>query len=354
MVDVENSGLAHVPLTCVLLGIAIRDDISDAGRFELSGHVTVGLALAATALTLQGSAAATVRTTVYARGPAHGAAFALDPQGRLWVAAAGLNTRRGDGVYVVRRAGGRAVRVIAGLVTPLGLAWRKGTLYVASMGRVDAFSAFDGHRFTHHRLVLRGPIARGLNGGLVFRRDGTLLMGVTASCDHCTPTSRFSGSIVSFHADGSDLRVFARRVRAAFGLAIAPSTGALLATMNQRDDLGARTPGDWVGKVTAGSDWGFPACWGQGGRVCVGVAKPVAVLDPHAAAGGLAFVDGGREAVVAEWQTGKVLLIQLADGRLASLALHIVNPLAVLAIGAQTVLVSDWKTGRIYRLTNVS
>ena len=60
--------------------------------------------------------------------------------------------------------------------------------------------------------------------------------------------------------------------------------------MNQRDDLGAKTPGDWLALVRQGQDWGFPGCYGQGGAACAGVPKPVAVLDPHAAAGGVAVL----------------------------------------------------------------
>ena len=38
-------------------------------------------------------------------------------------------------------------------------------------------------------------------------------------------------------------------------------------TMNQRDDLGIRTPGDWLAVVRQGQSWGFPECYGQGGTV---------------------------------------------------------------------------------------
>ena len=87
--------------------------------------------------------------------------------------------------------------------------------------------------------------------------------------------------------------------------------------MNQRDDLGARTPGDWLAFVKQGENWGFPACYGQGGAVCKGVPAPVGVLDPHAAAGGVAILTGqlaGRyrsSALVAEWEDGKVLRVAL-------------------------------------------
>jgi hypothetical protein len=56
--------------------------------------------------------AAGLRATVYARGIPRMSAFAFDDAGRLWVTRSGATTHAGDGVYVVRRAGARPVRVI--------------------------------------------------------------------------------------------------------------------------------------------------------------------------------------------------------------------------------------------------
>src|SRR5207237_6448769 len=135
-----------------------------------------------------------------------------------------------------------------------------------------------------------------------------VLVGISAPWDHCAPALAWSGAIVSFRPDGSDLSVFAARVRAPFGLAYYPGTNDLFVTMNQRDDLGSRTPGDWLAVVREGEEWGFPGCHGQGGAACAGVPQPTATLDKHAAAGGVAIVTGqlgpavGTSAIVAEWQ----------------------------------------------------
>ncbi len=192
--------------------------------------------------------------------------------------------------------------------------------------------------------------------------DGRLVMGVTATCDHCTPTSKWSGSIVSFRPDGSDLRLYASRIRAPVGLAYYPGTSDLLVTMNQRDDLGARTPGDWLALVSEGQDWGFPDCYGQGGSACAGVPAPIAELDKHAAVGGLAIVTGqlgaavGTSAAVAEWQTGRVQAIALTrtgstfKGSVSPLLRGIHNPLAVALAADRSLLVGDWASGTIYRI----
>jgi len=95
--------------------------------------------------------------SVYAHGPPTTAVLAFDPQGRLWLSAAGLEAHAHDGVYLIPRPDAPAQRVLAGLDDPLGLAWYQGSLYVASVGRVDAYGAFNGTRFTRHRTILTGP-----------------------------------------------------------------------------------------------------------------------------------------------------------------------------------------------------
>jgi glucose/arabinose dehydrogenase len=189
-----------------------------------------------------------------------------------------------------------------------------------------------------------------------------MVMGVSASCDHCTSTSRRSAAIVSFRPDGSDLRVYASGIRAAIGLTYYPGTSDLFATMNQRDDLGARTPGDWLSVVRAGEDWGFPKCYGQGGAACKEVPTPTAVLDEHAAAGGVAIVTGqlgestGTAAIVAEWQSGKVMRVALTRsgsgyrGSAAPFLTGLKNPLPVLSSSDGALLVGDWSTGTVYRI----
>lgn len=349
--------LALAASLLVLAGCGSGITPSTTAATSTTGHKA---ALVAIGAGLDGPAG--LKATVYAKGPATTAAFAFDRQGRLWLTAAGLETHPRDGVYLIAKPGAAALKVISGLSDPLGLSWRGGTLYVASLGRVDAFAGFDGRRFNEHKEILDGPVAGGENNLLVSAPDGRLTMGVTATCDHCTPKSKWSGAIVSFRPDGSDLRLFARSIRAPVGLAYYPGTSDLLVTMNQRDDLGARTPGDWLAQVKEGEDWGFPDCYGQGGAACAGVPAPIAQLDKHAAVGGLAIVTGqlgpavGTSAVVAEWQTGRVQAVALTKtgstykGSVSPLLTGIHNPLAVALAGEDSLLIGDWSTGTIYRI----
>jgi glucose/arabinose dehydrogenase len=168
--------------------------------------------------------------------------------------------------------------------------------------------------------------------------------------------------VVSFHPDGTDLRVDASGIRAPVGLAYDPATGDLIVTMNQRDDLGADTPGDWLAVVRSGQSWGFPACYGQGGAGCAGVPAPMAVLDPHAGVSGVAIVGpvlgtvAGSTAIVAEWSTGRVLQIPLHDdgaaepGTVAPYLVGMTNPVPVIVGPDGALLVGDWGTGMVYRV----
>jgi glucose/arabinose dehydrogenase len=342
--------LPAVSLAVLLLGLSGCG--SSGGNPQPSGLVPIGAGV-------RGSAG--LRATVYAKGPPTAAALTFDPQGRLWLAAAGLESHTRDGVYVIAKSGGPAVKVISGLDDPLGLLWHAGELYVASVGRVDAFGGFDGSRFTEHRRILRGPAAQGENNALVLGPDGRFVMGITASCDNCLPKSRWSAAIVSFRPDGSGLRLYAGRIRAPVGLAYVPGTRDLLVTMNQRDDLGAATPGDWLALVRQGQSWGFPGCYGQGGADCRGVPQPIAVLDKHAAVGDLEILTGqlglsGTSAIVPEWQSSKVQRVLLSragsgyTGSVTPFLTGIQNPLALTLAPDSSLLVGDWATGMIYRV----
>jgi glucose/arabinose dehydrogenase len=303
-----------------------------------------------------------LHATVFARGLNHAAALVFDSAGRLWVATAAYTYAGDDGVYVVDHAGATPVEVITGLRTPLGLLWYSGSLFVASTSEVDAYSDFDGTRFLSHRRVLTLPAHSGEVNELVLAPDGRMLLGITAPCDHCTPSLAISGSIASFLPDGTGLAEFATRIRAPVGLEFYPGTDDLFVTMNQRDDLGAKTPGDWLAVVREGESWGFPECYGEGGTACNGVPAPVAVLDKHAAVSGVAIVTGqlgatvGTTALVAEWAKGVVDAVALKKsgstytGSVSTFISGLKNPVPVILGPANALYIGDWGAGIIYRV----
>ena len=94
---------------------------------------------------------ADLTASVYARGLTHVSALTFDASGRLWATTSGSATHATDGVYLVARAGARPVKVVSGLVAPLGIVWVGRQLIVSSLGRVTAYSGFDGSHFRRQR-----------------------------------------------------------------------------------------------------------------------------------------------------------------------------------------------------------
>jgi glucose/arabinose dehydrogenase len=301
--------------------------------------------------------------TVIATGLKHVSALATDADGRVWAATAAASDTGKDAVYLVSDSGATPTKVVTDVHTPLGLVWVGETLYVSEANAVLALSGFDGTTFASRATVVTFPDGTGEVNGITSGPDGRLYVGISAPCDACTPTAESSASIVSFRLDGTDLQTFASGIRAAIGLAFFPGTDHLFVTMNQRDDLGKKTPGDWLAIVRAGESWGFPACYGQDGGKCADVPRPVATLDPHAAVSGVAIVTGqlgssiGTGAAVAEWVTGKVRWVRLTatgdgySGTSTSFLSGFENPVPVLLDHRGALLVGDWTSGKIYRIS---
>ena len=219
---------------------------------------------------------------------------------------------RATACIVIPRAGATPVKVISGVKGPLGLLWHGGRLYVASLGRVDVFSELHGSRFARARRSSSSPPAMAGTTRSSRCPAARLVMGISAACDHCVSHSRWSGTIVSFRPDGSDVRRLRRG-----------DPRALRRRLRQGDrgaadlDEPARRPRREDARRLArarprrGRTGASPGCYGQGGSACAGVPAPLAVLDKHAAAGGVAIVSGqlggavGRAALVTEWERGQ-------------------------------------------------
>lgn len=318
----------------------------------VSGSASAGTGLVSIGAGLRGPSG--VRATLYATGLRNVSALAVDSRGRLWATTSAASDHSHDGLYLVPHRGAKPV-LVAHVAEPLGLVWAGTTLYVAARGRVYAFTHLAGHRFGKRSVILHGPDPKAANDTILVLPNGRLMVSVSATCDHCLQTSRYSAAIVTFDRDGGRLRVYARGIRDGYGLALYPGTSTLLVSINQRDDLGTRTPGDWLAVVRQGQNWGFPSCWGQGGSACRTVPKPLAVLDRHAGAGDVAIF--GNDAIVTEWATGKVERVPLRGSNHVGSTVATVfltgfeNPLAATATTTQ-LLIGDWTTGRIYSIAH--
>ncbi len=160
--------------------------------------------------------------------------------------------------------------------------------------------------------------------------------------------------------DGRDLRVVATGLRNPYGLVFAGRT--LYATVNGRDDLGDGEPAEMVVRVRAGADYGWPACWPSYALsrligACRGVAAPLAYLEPHSSADGIAAWRG--DLFVAEW--GEYLSREARAPRRAdpprasvtTFATGFDHPLALAVDPSGDLLVADWGRGVIYEIVRV-
>lgn len=304
--------------------------------------------------------------TVFVATRRDGRVFALTPQD--------------DGPPVV-------VTVIRDLKMPNGVAFHGGSLYVAELKRILRFDDIEENldnipepvtvadglpEETHHgwRYIGFGP-------------DGKLYVNIGAPCNVCDRPG--FGQIWRMNADGSEREVYAEGVRNSVGLAWHPETAELWFTDNGRDMLGDNRPADELNHAPEiGLHFGFPYC--HAGDVsdpefgdrheCLEFTPPAQKLGPHVAPLGLRFYTGDmfpaeyREQVfIAEhgsWNRSekigyRVTLVRMERGQPVGYETFAEGwlqgdeasgrPVDLLFLEDGSMLVSDDKNGRIYRIS---
>ena len=318
------------------------------------------------ALALAGGAAARIRVppayraSVVARGLHHPTAMAFGPDGRLYV------TENGGAVVAVDPRTRGLSPFLRGLPTPLGLAWHGRTLFVSVAGGIRSVR-LRGDRATAQRRIVRGlPFGRHQQDDVLVGRDGRLYLGSGSTCDVCRERDPRSAAVLSFRLDGSDARVVAHGLRNPYGLAIQPRTGRLFVSVNGQDELGDSEPAESIVVLRRGASYGWPRCWPSRRLLrlagsCRGVTPPVAYLEPHSSADGIAF--WGRDLFVAEWgeydskRHGREVVRLRFDGRgrplgrlATTFATGFDHPLALAVDRGGDLLVADWGRGTIVRI----
>jgi glucose/arabinose dehydrogenase len=293
------------------------------------------------------------RVSIVARGLTHPTALAWGPRGRLYA------TEDVGNLVAIRN--GRPRVVARDLQTPLGLVFHGAAAYVSETGRLERLRIADGRVVSRRTLISGLPYGLHQQDNIVVAR-GRLYFGSGSTCDACAERDPRSATILSARLDGSGLRVVARGLRNPYGLVVQPRSGRLYATVNGQDRLGLGEPAETVVRVRDGASYGWPRCWASFRRralagSCRGVARPVAYLEPHSSADGIAFWRGAL--YVAEWgqyyssRAGRrVVRIDMRGGRahrVTTFADGLDHPLALLA-SSGGLLVADWGRGLVYRI----
>jgi glucose/arabinose dehydrogenase len=312
------------------------------------------------------------RAEVYAGGLKHPTAMAWGPDGLLYV------SQDVGNVVTLRPLSKRPRLFLDALETPLGLAWQGRKLFVSARGRLEVVR-LDGRRAAARKTVVSNlPYGLHQQDNVLVGRDGRVYLGSGSTCDACAEDDPRSATILSMLPSGRDLRIVATGLRNPFGLAFEPETGRLYASVNGRDDLPdpeSREPAEMLVAVKRGADYGWPRCWPSALRrrlegACAGVTPPVAYLEAHSGAGGIAFATGPsfppryREGVfVALWgqyasheHGRRVDFVSLRAGgasprgRVERFADGFGHPLALAFDPQGALLVADWGSGTIYRI----
>lgn len=322
--------------------------------------------------------------------------MALSPAGIVYV---GTRDRRDGSVYAVLdedRDGSadRVVTIARGLRQPNGVAWRDGSLYVAEFNRVIRYAAIDEFVTSGRGLddVPLATVVRALPATdahewryIGFGPDGKLYIGLGAPCNICDPEAPLAG-IVRMNPDGSGYEPFALGVRNTVGFDWHPETDMLWFTDNGPDELGDDVPADELNVAPRpGLHFGYPFCH-QGDvpdpefgdrRGCAEFEPPAWKLGAHVAALGMRFYDGtmfppeyrGRIFVAehGSWNRSskvgyRVVSLRMESGRPVEEEIFAEGwlqgdeawgrPVDVLVMPDGALLVSDDRTGAIYRIVS--
>jgi glucose/arabinose dehydrogenase len=206
------------------------------------------------------------------------------------------------GLYVL--SGGKATKVSTTpkLIFVGGLQFHNDALYVsgATLGakgpqfQILTFKNWNGTTFTSQKVIYTAPSKfQGFNG-LGFGANGRLYVGVDTGLlnnnDHGpASTSPYLYDILSMSATGGQPDVFASGIRQPWQMAF-PSGSDSPFVSDFGQDSAAKNPPDFLLRVTAGQNYGFPECNWTSATACAGYAKPFKTFAPHTDVGGVAIV----------------------------------------------------------------
>lgn len=251
-----------------------------------------------------------------------------------------------------------------------GLAWHKGVLYVSggsvtgkttAKWQLLAWSGWNGTKFTKQRAIYTAP--KGFQGfnGLAFGPDGRLYVGVDVGLlnnnDHGPAnTSPYLYDILSLKPNGKNVKVFASGMRQPWQMVFEGHSKSPFVS-----DLGQDSPKkvsnkspDFLLRVQAGQDYGFPHCTWVKAKACHGYAKPYRMFPPHTDVMGLGII--GNRLYMSEFlgnqgKSGLVVSIPLhsTTAEPKTLLTNFVAPVVGLATHNGWVYVGEL-TGQVFRV----
>jgi glucose/arabinose dehydrogenase len=238
---------------------------------------------------------------VYASGIANTRSLRVGDNGTVFV-----GTRLGNKVTaIVKKDGKTEIKTIAeGLYRPNGLAYHKGTLYIAELSQISKIDNVEANLDKPPKpTLIYSDLPKDEAHGWKFIAigpDNKLYLEVGQPGNNVLH-SPAHGQIRRINLDGTGAEVVARGVRHSVGFDWNPVNKQLYFSDNSRDWLSEDTPQDELNRVTKdGQHFGAPYCY-QGnlldtdfgwGHSCREFEPPVMLTGPHSAGLGLRFYTG--------------------------------------------------------------
>lgn len=223
--------------------------------------------------------------------------------------------KSGDRITLLRDADGDGkaeVRTvfIDNLDAPYGLAFVEGTLYVANQDALVSFAYQDGQtRITAaptEVTKLPSAINHHWTKALTSSADGqTLYVGIGSNSnvgERGMAVEEERAVVWAIDRVTGARRTVARGLRNPTALSIEPTTAALWAVVNERDEIGPQASPDYLTSVREGAFYGWPyAYWGKvdprvrpaNPKLAASAVIPDYALGSHVAALGLSFATSG-------------------------------------------------------------
>ncbi len=200
----------------------------------------------------------------------------------------------------------KEVKFLEGLNEPHGLAFNEGKLFVAENDKVVRYDWDETNlRATNPKKLSDLPGSGGHSSRSIVFHGGKMYVSAGSSCNVCIEKDPRRAAVMEFNPDGSGMRIFAKGLRNAVGIAENPKTDSIWVTVNGRDLLGDDLPPEVIFDLGKnGGDFGWPYCYGDhipdsnftkpGDNRCQSVTGPKVQMQAHSAPLGLAFYEGSQ------------------------------------------------------------
>jgi hypothetical protein len=240
-------------------------------------------------------------------------------------------------VSVLRANGGAAAQpsvFASGLTYPFGIAFyppgpNPEWIYVGDTDAVVRFPYRNGDltaRGAAETIVPQLPVGGHHTRDVVFSPDGkTMYVSVGSGSNVADGMGKLSGDqlqsfvsshplgatwgnetgradVLAFDPDGKNQRIYATGIRNCVGMAVAPPSGTVWCSTNERDGLGDDVPPDYITRVRQGAFYGWPWYYigahedprHKGERLDLKdkITIPDVLIQPHSASLGMTFYDG--------------------------------------------------------------